>query len=260
MESLIIIGLLLAIGLGMGCGSYATMPYYRLPTGEPCAGRWFGKRSHCTACGHKLRTIDLFPVFNWLLTFGKCHFCGHRISPVYFFIEFSCMLFSALLYLQFGFTDAYLLTMGMMVCLVILTATDYSYRMMPNAVLLVLLMFGLLHRALLDDTLFHMVQSTALAILIGLAYRDLYKKITGTPITNYAYLKLIAIAGIWFPYPTFFTFLISAILLTCTLHLFRQWHGTTTHPRFGIAFTAPMLWHAFFPTCLWEQLQKLVGM
>lgn len=216
------LGLCIAIGVGMGCGSYATMPYYRLPKGEPCAGRWIGKRSHCTSCDHKLRTRDLFPVFNWLLTRGKCHFCGAAISPVYFFIELSVTVASVIIYCHHPLDQWYILLLGMAVCLIIITASDYSYRFVADPVLLALIMFGLLYRALLDGSLYPMVHSFTLAVLVAAALKQGYEHYTGKALTDYGYLKLLAVSGVWLNIPAFLLLLIYAGVLLLVVAAFRK--------------------------------------
>ena len=81
------LGLLIAIVLGLGFGSYSTMPYYRLPNKVPCAGRWVGEKSACPQCGVQLRQRDYIPLFNWLITMGKCFSCGKKIDPTYLVLE-----------------------------------------------------------------------------------------------------------------------------------------------------------------------------
>jgi len=195
----------------MGCGSYATMPYFRLPVGEPCAGKWIGERSHCTSCGHKLRTRDLFPVFNWIWTRGKCAFCGTQISPVYFFIEFFCVVISVAAFLRFGFENMqfYITTLGLGVCLVILTATDFTYKKLPGQVLVVSIMFGLVNRTLINGQIYDMVFSFMIGTLILLAAAELYKKFSGKE-PSWKHLQLTATAGIWLPLPQLFIFFITA--------------------------------------------------
>ncbi len=238
-----IIEFLLAIGIGLGSGSYATMPYYRLPNNEPCGGKWTGKRSHCTSCGHKLRTRDLLPVFNWLLTHGKCQFCGKKISPVYFFIELSCTILSVLIYLKFGFSDKYMLFMILAVCLVILSATDYSYKTLPDAVFIVIVMVGMTYRAIEDSELFGMTYGFTLALLTCLFYRQIYEKITGKKIKNYGYLKLITVSGIWLTPGNFVAFIIVAALFMGMLRLV---YGKK-RARFAMPIAASLLLFIFYP-------------
>lgn len=236
-----IIGILIAIGVGMGCGSYSTMPYYRLPSGEACAGKWLGKKSHCTNCNTQLRTRDLLPVLNWLLTRGKCQFCGAKISGVYFFIEFTIVLISVLLFLKFGFEymQFYIITLGLGCCLVILTATDYTYKTMPDPVLVVAVMFGFLYRALMDGQIYDMVFTFTIAVLSGLIYATIYKRITGREFKNYGYLKLIAIAGIWLNFISFMFFIVLAGILAFAIR--------KTPIPLAAAITLPFMLIIYFP-------------
>lgn len=198
MEFLDILSFLLVIGVGMGCGSYATMPYYRLPNDIACAGKWIGKKSACPKCKVQLRTRDLFPVFNWLLTRGKCFKCGNQVTPVYFFIEFSCMMASILLYFKYGFDQMYTITLGMAVCLVILAAQDFTYQIFHDKVLVPLFMFGLLYRVILDGQIYDMILTFAAGVYVSLILAKLYEKKYGKEVKNWSYLKFIPIVGIYF--------------------------------------------------------------
>lgn len=39
--------------------------------------------SRCPKCRHKLKFIDMLPIFSWIFKMGKCSYCGKRISPIY---------------------------------------------------------------------------------------------------------------------------------------------------------------------------------
>lgn len=240
-EFLNILGLLIAIGVGMGCGSYATMPYYRLPNGIPCGGKWTGKKSACPKCKVTLRTRDLFPVLNWLWTHGKCFKCGAKVNPVYFFIEFTCTLLSVLLYTKFGFDQMYIITMGLAVCLVILAATQYSYQDIPDAVLIVMVMFGFLYRTILDGQIYDMVYSFALAVLCALIFAHLYEKFKGKKIKNYGLLKLLAVAGIWFGAGQVIKYIVVGLLLVSIVNLLTKFSKQKPEIFYGLALAIPFI-------------------
>lgn len=46
-------------------------------------------RSECPKCKHKLWILDLFPIFSYLSTLGKCRYCHKKISILYPILEFS---------------------------------------------------------------------------------------------------------------------------------------------------------------------------
>lgn len=230
------IGLIFAAGVGMACGSYATMPYYRLPNNIACAGRWVGKRSACPACGVQLRTRDLLPVFNWLGTGGKCFKCSVEISYVYFFIEAGCMLASIALYLRFGFDQLYILGMGLATCAMIQCAMDYSYRTMHDRIFVVMAMLGMIYRALLDGQIYDMIFSFSLAVLIALLAAQLYEQRMGKTVQSYRYLKWLALTGLWFTVPEFIVFLLVLAVAFGGIVALSRTAGLPATPYYSLAF------------------------
>jgi len=241
-----IIGFLLAFGVGMGCGSYATMPYYRLPNGEACAGKWVGKKSHCTKCGIQLRTRDLIPILNWIGTRGKCYGCGIKINPVYFFIESSVTLLSVLAYLAFSFEQYYILILILATALVIASATDFSYRVVPDQVLVVIVMTGFLWRSLHDGQIYDMVQTFVLMVLLGLMFSALYEKKTGSPLASYRYIKIMVAAGIWLNYIGVAYYLGGVILLIPICYALTRKQDAEQRAWLAPAFLIPLYVAALF--------------
>lgn len=238
-----IIQVLIAIGVGMGMGSCSTMVYYRSEKGEAWGGKWTGKRAYCPKCNHKLRTRDLLPLFNWILTLGKCKFCGAKINPVYFFIEFMITALSVIFFLKYGFIDSqfYILTFGLAACLVIIVATDYSYKLVPDKVLLVMVMFGFLYRPLIDEEIYSMIRVVIIAVLFAILYSKLYEALTKKPIVNYGYLKLIGIGAIWFDYLNFFIFLILSAICYLLIMIINRIFGFKTPLPYAAALAFPMI-------------------
>ncbi len=228
-----ILGYLFALGIGLGCGSYATMPYYRLYHKEPCAGKWLGRRSHCTHCGTKLRTRDLIPVFNWLLHRGACYFCKAKISPVYFFIELSCTCASLLLWWRFGLDMHvyYILGLILFTCLIIITATDYSYHYVPDAILLTMIITGALLQP--PEQFDWMAITFCYSAIIFMCFSQWYAK-RYQPIKSYRYMKYMVVASVFFPgaeYLLFLALIIPGLLLVLVLGKLCKWQ--TPYPYAG---------------------------
>lgn len=228
-----ILGYLLALFFGLGCGSYATMPAHRLPRGEAAGGRWVGPRSKCPSCGTKLRTRDLVPVFNWLLTRGQCQHCGVKVSLNYLFIEASCAVASLFLYWRFGFSDQYTLLMGLAVCLVILLSTDWHHHMFPKQVLWAIVIFGVAYRVLQDHELFGMLNCFAGAALVAFAWHGYKKKVK-----RLDYLFFIAISGLWLNelYLAIYLVLVGVLLLLA--QTFKK--PKKAKVSYGVCFIAPL--------------------
>lgn len=229
-----LIGYLLALFFGLGCGSYATMPAYRLPRGEAAGGRWVGPRSKCPSCGTQLRTRDLVPVFNWLLTQGKCHFCGAKVSLNYLFIEASCTAISLLLYWRFGFSDQYLLLMGLGTCLVILLSTDWLHAMFPKPILFAIAFLGVMYRVLQDGMLFYMVNSAVMAFLAAFAVKGFIEDKRKQKVKRPDYLWFVALCGIWLDEPALLLALGGGLALFALIKLSRR------NIPYGICFALPL--------------------
>lgn len=238
-------GYLLALFIGLGCGSYATMPAHRLPRGEAAGGRWVGPRSKCPSCGVKLRTRDLVPVFNWLLTRGQCHFCGVKISLNYLFIEATTAAVSLLLYWQFNISEQYLLLMGLGTCLVILLSTDWHHKMFPKQVLYAIAFFGVAYRVLKDGELFYMVNSSVAAFLIAFAVKGYVEEKRKSTLKRPDYLWFIALGGIWLNEAE----LLTAFLLGGAMWLLLKAGEAISRKSIpaGVCLVLPLFLHVAFP-------------
>ncbi|MET0155245.1 MAG: prepilin peptidase [Rickettsiales bacterium] len=73
----------IAFVFGLQFGSFATLASYRIPRGEDIVFT----PSRCPSCLHRLGIADLFPLFSWLKTGGKCRHCAARVSARYPTIE-----------------------------------------------------------------------------------------------------------------------------------------------------------------------------
>ncbi len=244
---LTILQYMLVIGIGLGCGSYATMPYYRLPNGEACAGKWIGKKSHCTQCNHQLRTRDLVPVFNWLLTRGKCQFCGYKINPVYFFIELSVTILSVLIFTRFGMKDLhlYMMVLGLATCMVILTAIEYSFRKGADQVLVVVVVFAFLYSS--PDQFNDMIITFTTASVIGLAYAHSYENIYKVKTPRFDYVKLFAISGFWLPYHQLFVHLGLVVVLCGIIFVLHKIKNSEKSVPYGYALTVSLMVNVLYP-------------
>ena len=81
--------LLLLFVLGLCFGSFGSVVVYRIHDKKP--GILTG-RSACPSCSHTLSWKDLFPVFSYICTKGKCRYCQKKISPQYPIMELICGL------------------------------------------------------------------------------------------------------------------------------------------------------------------------
>ena len=102
-------GIIISAMFGAIFGSYATLFAYRLPLGESCFGRYFGPKSRCPECDTIIKTRDLIPLLNWLMTLGRCRNCQAKIPRTHLFIELSTTILFVLCYLKFSFGEEFII-------------------------------------------------------------------------------------------------------------------------------------------------------
>ncbi len=73
----------LAAVLGACMASFLNCFAFRIVHGESV----IHGRSHCDVCGHALGFRDLFPVFSYVFSKGKCRYCGAKLSLRHVFGE-----------------------------------------------------------------------------------------------------------------------------------------------------------------------------
>ena len=69
--------------IGILFGSFYTLAIYRIPKGQDITHT----NSYCPKCEHKLKFLDLIPLFSYIFLGGKCRYCKEKIRPRYFIIE-----------------------------------------------------------------------------------------------------------------------------------------------------------------------------
>jgi leader peptidase (prepilin peptidase)/N-methyltransferase len=70
--------------LGATAGSFLNVVIYRTPRNISLSNP---KHSFCPNCEHRLDVLDLFPLFSFLISRGKCRHCSKPVSSRYFFVE-----------------------------------------------------------------------------------------------------------------------------------------------------------------------------
>ncbi len=120
-------------------GSFLNVVIYRLPRGESIV--WPG--SHCTACGHPLRPMDLVPVLSYLGLRGECHYCGEKISWRYPLVELLTAVAFLMIYLKGGLSiwtaSGFVLT----AVLIVAAFTDIDEGIIPDRLTYPAVLLGL---------------------------------------------------------------------------------------------------------------------
>lgn len=131
--------LILALLLGLLFGSFATALIYRLPREI----NWISKRSACPKCGHALGILDLFPIFSYLLTLGKCRYCKAKFGYNYLFIEILMALGFALIVYIYGLNFNAIIICLLYFSVILIFAIDFEHYIIPDEVNILIFILGI---------------------------------------------------------------------------------------------------------------------
>lgn len=132
--------LLIAFIFGTLFGSFLNVVILRIPKDESVVF----PASYCYSCKTPLRLWHNIPILSWLFLRGKCSFCGAKISAQYPVIE----LLSGLLFLtlanKFGISlPVFFITLSFLMLLA-LSMIDFKYKMVPDSLNLLAIVFAVL--------------------------------------------------------------------------------------------------------------------
>jgi len=116
--------------LGLVFGSFYNVVGLRLSKGESIVK----PKSHCTACNHELKVLDLVPVLSYIFLRGRCRYCKSKISGVYIITEIITGLLFALSYYVFGFSYDFIIAILLSSLFSIICVSDFNFYIIPDEV------------------------------------------------------------------------------------------------------------------------------
>lgn len=158
-------GLILMLVLGPIAGSYACSFIYRLPRGMTP----FERHPFCGHCGHKLETIDLFPLVSWLKSRGQCRYCHGRIPGIYPVIEAISLVVFIAYYIHFGVGEPLILYLLFAVFVLILAAIDWEHHYIAANIYGYALTAIALARTLNEQSIYGFIKTGFVMLVIVLA-------------------------------------------------------------------------------------------
>lgn len=138
-----IIGLIVYLFLvGLVLGSFYNVVGLRIPAGQSI----IDPRSSCPACLRILRIRELIPVCSYIWQKRKCRGCGARIPLLYPSLELIHGILFVLAFLLFGRSGETIIAWTLLALLTIIVASDLSYMLIPNKILLFFLPLFVIER------------------------------------------------------------------------------------------------------------------
>lgn len=171
--------------LGLVLGSWVLCMASRSVTGE----RFWG-RSYCPHCHKQLRWYDLFPLFSFLSTLGKCRYCKKRISLEYPLVELLFGFLVALLFQQtFGLNDTNTLTFlaTSNVYKIIFTVLELVFKVLIMAVFVVVFITDIKSGLIPDKITYPAIVISLLFVIILAVVHiiGLYQSLVASPLGKY---------------------------------------------------------------------------
>lgn len=176
----LLMGLIWMVVLGPAVGNYACSVVYRLPRGKTP----FERHPYCGHCNADLKPIDLFPIWSWLSTRGKCRYCGGVIPGIYTVIEIACGAVFVSYFLHFGMSEAFLLYTTYAVFVVMLAAIHWQQGWIAATLYSYAMLCILLARTLAEHSIYPTIQGAFLMLILMLLMHRTSKNRDASPFTK----------------------------------------------------------------------------
>ncbi|MBR4632528.1 MAG: prepilin peptidase [Elusimicrobia bacterium] len=123
---------------GLIMGSFANVCIYRMPKNLSI----FKPNFRCMNCNSFIKWYDNIPIISYILLKGKCRSCGSKIAFIYPAMELICgLLFLSMFYL-FGFSFALIPFCLLLFSLLVITAIDFKFQIIPDEISFMLMVVG----------------------------------------------------------------------------------------------------------------------
>lgn len=128
--------------------------------------------SHCDSCHRNLKFYELIPVFSYIFLGGKCKTCGEKIGKDKFFAEILISSLSVFAFFKYDLSIQSFLLIGIITVATFIGIIDYKTGFIYNLDLLIILIFTLLLKLFLGESIFN---SLKFSLGMGLIFYLLFK-------------------------------------------------------------------------------------
>jgi len=118
----------LAFLIGGSVGSFLNLAADRMPAGRSI----ITPRSFCEACGRRLGSLDMVPVFSYLWLRGRCRHCGVRIPVRLMVVEAIMGALFAVIYFRHGFAVEFVVLGTSVSLLMVVAMVDLERGLIHN--------------------------------------------------------------------------------------------------------------------------------
>ncbi len=158
---------LIVLVFGLCFGSFANVCIYRMPRELSIAKP---STSFCPKCKKSINWYDNIPVLSFLFLKGKCRNCKEKISFIYPSMELLCGILFLSMYFLFGFSYVLIPFCLLVFCLMVATAVDFEFQIIPDEISFFLMAAGLLmsfFNTFLGDAVWQRILNSVLGFFAG---------------------------------------------------------------------------------------------
>jgi leader peptidase (prepilin peptidase) / N-methyltransferase len=206
-------GSILMFMLGISIGNYATSFVFRLPRGLKIAN----DNPYCE-CDKRiyLKPRDLFPLFSWLLSRGKCRYCeGVKIPATYTMIEFLCGSLFVINWVMHGIGEKLILVLAIDAILITIASIYFLHQRYFPMLFTALVGCAGVYRTLLDGSIYGFVYGAYWATMLGLVIWQLECFISKKKLPYPDYITILALGAICVGIDDLILFIIGTFICSC---------------------------------------------
>jgi prepilin signal peptidase PulO-like enzyme (type II secretory pathway) len=189
-EWLIVVLITLA---GLSFGSFVTLVSYRLPRDEPIVAG----RSRCPECHTTLGIVALFPLFSWLMQYGKCRYCKTNISARYPLTELVQALLFLMIYVSVGISWEALLLAMLSVALMVMVVVDFEWYIIPDEIQVLCAILALIYHYVSATPPEDVLVGVSVGAILGFGLRYGYSFFRKKVGLGWGDVKFLFVAGLW---------------------------------------------------------------
>ena len=130
------------------------------------------ERSHCDSCHRNLKFYELIPVFSYIFLGGKCKSCGEKIGKDKLLAEILISSLSVFAFFKYDLSIQSFLLIGIITVATFIGIIDYKTGFIYNLDLLIILIFTLLLKLFLGESIFN---SLKFSLGMGFIFYLLFK-------------------------------------------------------------------------------------
>ncbi len=232
--------------VGLALGSFMNVCIYRIPLEKSI----ISPSSSCPNCGKKIRFYDNIPLISYLLLLGRCRHCHHPISWRYPAVEAITGLLSLALFIRYGLSLQYLLSLLFAATLVTISFIDLDHQIIPDVLSIPGIVAGLAAAFIPGnvswfDSIIGIIGGGGTLFLVGL----IYEKLTGKQGMGGGDVKLLAMIGAWMGWRSLpFVLLVSSLTgaIIGSVFLLAAGKGYRVRIPFGPFLSLGALFYIFF--------------